>query len=270
MDGAARRCAEQHGAAQELTGVRALARRRAAQRGQLRAGYAGHLTRIANKLASAAARRPPVAAALARHAAWQAYAARELASRNEARPWAAGARAPPGAARAAAGLSPQCSTAFQHLHAKAAMHCSCAHPGASRDALLLVFCQRAPSAQCIKTCTPPLYPIHIYNALQRTDGEGAARRSWRTWAAGRPGGRPCRGAMAAWTATAAPTSWPPASCAWPGWPRCVPRGSVRRLKGRRGARTPAPAWAAAAPPGRSELRAGRAGRDATNEGFVRT
>jgi len=120
MDGAARRCAEQHGAAQELTGVRALARRRAAQRGQLRAGYAGHLTRIANKLASAAARRPPVAAALARHAAWQAYAARELASRNAARPWAAGARAAWGRAR-------RCGAESAVQHSLSALACQGCH-----------------------------------------------------------------------------------------------------------------------------------------------
>lgn len=57
---------------------------RAGERAQLRAGYAGHITVIANQLAAAATRRPCVAAALQRHAAWQAYVVHELGPRNEA------------------------------------------------------------------------------------------------------------------------------------------------------------------------------------------
>lgn len=59
--------------------------RRAGKRAQLRAGYAGHLTIIANQLAAAAARRPAVHAALKAHAAWQSYVVHELGPRNEAR-----------------------------------------------------------------------------------------------------------------------------------------------------------------------------------------
>ena len=59
--------------------------RRAGKRAQLRAGYAGHLTIIANQLAAAAARRPAVHAVLKAHAAWQSYVVHELGPRNEAR-----------------------------------------------------------------------------------------------------------------------------------------------------------------------------------------
>lgn len=59
---------------------------RAGERAQLRAGYAGHVTVIANQLAAAATRRSCVAAALQRHAAWQAYVVHELGPRNEAGP----------------------------------------------------------------------------------------------------------------------------------------------------------------------------------------
>ena len=52
-------------------------------RAQLRAGYAGHVTIIANQLAAAAARRPAVNAALKAHAAWQSYVVHELGPRNE-------------------------------------------------------------------------------------------------------------------------------------------------------------------------------------------
>ena len=79
------------------------ATRRAGKRAQLRAGYAGHLTIIANQLAAAAARRPAVHAALKAHAAWQSYVVHELGPRNEARPTVPAVR-------------PGCG-AWKHVHA---------------------------------------------------------------------------------------------------------------------------------------------------------
>ncbi|KAI8465398.1 MAG: hypothetical protein J3K34DRAFT_525395 [Monoraphidium minutum] len=52
-------------------------------KGPLRAGYLGHVTRIANLLAEAAAERPAVADALAADAAWADFAGGELRRRNE-------------------------------------------------------------------------------------------------------------------------------------------------------------------------------------------
>ncbi|KAK9832575.1 hypothetical protein WJX81_000047 [Elliptochloris bilobata] len=72
---------------------------RAGERAQLRAGYAGHLTVIANQLANAATRRPAVHAALKAHAAWQAYVVDQLGPRNELEnvgAWAAGRPCAPG------------------------------------------------------------------------------------------------------------------------------------------------------------------------------
>ncbi|GBF89982.1 hypothetical protein Rsub_02688 [Raphidocelis subcapitata] len=52
-------------------------------RGPLRAGYLGHVTRMANLLIDAASQKPAVADALAADEAWAAFAAGELQRRNE-------------------------------------------------------------------------------------------------------------------------------------------------------------------------------------------
>lgn len=63
------------------TGVRNFCRKR----GALRAGYTGHITQIATKVAEAAETRPLIAEQLELHHEWKAFAAERLLRAHQAR-----------------------------------------------------------------------------------------------------------------------------------------------------------------------------------------